>query len=357
MNAWRAGSVWLHSCTVGQVVSLSCQLASLSDPWYLQNTHCHHWPARLHHLHIGWLTTGWPNLGQHTCSDECITPSGWWWDARASQRMWGNYISLPASISYGGRQTAGTPHMHAPSDWLKPPDSWKPCSHTIQSGSHQQAVPTPQLCSCCRLYELCMFSYVHFYFPLQHCYQPVSPITPPRCTVNMPTSLMHCTTSTAIWRSYSRTASSLLWHSTAAHTLSLWNMLIAPTFIPYGLCAICALGSYNPIEGGHIILFNLGLVIQFPPSSIMLISSSTICHGNVRIKPHEMRQSFTQYYSGGLLWWVAYGFKAVKSCKVDIKHHFEEIHNQHHVNVLGLFSKLHELHHDRVQVFAFKGSC
>ena len=85
----------------------------------------------------------------------------------------------------------------------------------------------------------------------------------------------------------------------SSHIVTLEH--VDSTNIPYGLCAICALGSYNPIEGGHIILFNLGLVIQFPPSSIMLISSSTICHGNVRIKPHEMRQSFTQYYSGGLL--------------------------------------------------------
>lgn len=128
------------------------------------------------------------------------------------------------------------------------------------------------------------------------------------------------------------------------------------TNVPYGFCAIFACGSYDPTKGGHLVLFNLGLVVQFPPGSTILVPSGTIRHGNTATQPHETRQSFTQYCPGGLLRWVAYGFKPVKAVSANIKKHFDETHEQRRLHAVSLFSKVHELHEDRVSMFDLKGS-
>jgi hypothetical protein len=48
--------------------------------------------------------------------------------------------------------------------------------------------------------------------------------------------------------------------------------------VAYGLCGISALGKYNPDKGGHMILFDLGVMICFPPRSTILIPSSVLRH-------------------------------------------------------------------------------
>ena len=128
------------------------------------------------------------------------------------------------------------------------------------------------------------------------------------------------------------------------------------TNVPYGFCAIFACGSYDPVEGGHLILFDLGLVIRFPPGSVILVPSGTMRHGNVATRPHETRQSFTQYCPGGLLRWVSYGFKPVKSASDDLRLHFDVTHQERCQYAVSLFSKLEELHEDRVRTFDLKGS-
>ena len=126
---------------------------------------------------------------------------------------------------------------------------------------------------------------------------------------------------------------------------------IDATNMPYGLCAIFALGSYDPTLGSHLILFNLGLVIQFPPGSTILVPSGTIHHGNITIRPNETRQSFTQYCPGSLLQWVAYGFMVVKSVSADVWKHFEDTHEERCRKATNLFSKMGELYKDRESVF------
>ena len=80
-----------------------------------------------------------------------------------------------------------------------------------------------------------------------------------------------------------------------------------------GLCAVTSLGNYNPKQGGHLVLFSLRLVVEFPPGSTIFLPSSTISHGNTPIQDGESRLSITQYCAGGLIRWVDYGFQAVKS--------------------------------------------
>ncbi|KAN0092505.1 hypothetical protein V8E55_003289 [Tylopilus felleus] len=128
------------------------------------------------------------------------------------------------------------------------------------------------------------------------------------------------------------------------------------TNVPFGFCAIFACGSYDPTQGGHLVLFDLGIVVQFPPGSTILVPSGTMRHGNVSIRPHETRQSFTQYCPGGLFRWVAYGFKPVKKSSAELKKRFEEAHEARCKRFTGLFSHIDELRSDRTTVFNLK-SC
>ena len=124
--------------------------------------------------------------------------------------------------------------------------------------------------------------------------------------------------------------------------------------LAYGLCHIHSLGRYDPKKGGHLILFDLKLVIEFPPNSSILIPSATLRHGNVAISPDEIRLSFTQYCAGGLMRWFRYGFstynRMVKQNPRLAKEVEAERPNRWAVG-LQYFSKLTELVQDRHNVF------
>lgn len=79
--------------------------------------------------------------------------------------------------------------------------------------------------------------------------------------------------------------------------------------LPYGWCSITALGSYDYTKGGHLILWDCRLVIEFPPGWTILIPSAIISHSNVPISKHERRYSFAQYSAGGLFRWTENGFQ------------------------------------------------
>ncbi|KAJ7164584.1 hypothetical protein C8R43DRAFT_1122461 [Mycena crocata] len=79
--------------------------------------------------------------------------------------------------------------------------------------------------------------------------------------------------------------------------------------LSWGWCAITALGWFNPDLGGHLILWDLKLVIRFPPGSTILLPSAIIRHSNVPVAAHERRYSFTQYTAGGLFRWIRNGFQ------------------------------------------------
>jgi len=128
---------------------------------------------------------------------------------------------------------------------------------------------------------------------------------------------------------------------------------IDSTNIPFGLCAIFSCGLYDPRKGGHLILFDLGLVIEFPPGSTILVQFGTLCHRNVAIQADETRQSCMQYCPGSLFHWVAYGFKQVQASSDAERAFFEENHEEHCKHAVGLFSKLGELESHRQCVFNF----
>jgi hypothetical protein len=110
-----------------------------------------------------------------------------------------------------------------------------------------------------------------------------------------------------------------------------------------GWCAITTLGKFDYRKGGHLILWKLKLVIQFPPAWTFLIPSAYLKHGNTDIGPNETRYSFTQYTAGGLFRFVEDGFK-LRSCMTqseleDVEKRQREISRQN----LNMYSTLEEL--------------
>ncbi|KAJ3804581.1 hypothetical protein F5876DRAFT_4642, partial [Lentinula aff. lateritia] len=76
-----------------------------------------------------------------------------------------------------------------------------------------------------------------------------------------------------------------------------------PDNVVHGWCADTALGEFDPDKGGHLVLWDLGLVIRFPPGSTILFPSSLITHSTIPIQEGETRYAFIQYSSGGLFRW------------------------------------------------------
>ncbi|KAF7300393.1 hypothetical protein HMN09_00922800 [Mycena chlorophos] len=79
--------------------------------------------------------------------------------------------------------------------------------------------------------------------------------------------------------------------------------------LPFGWCAIISLGKFDATKGGHLVLWDLKLLIEFPPGSLILIPSATLAHSNVPIESHEHRASFTQFTAGGLFRFVDNDFR------------------------------------------------
>ena len=76
--------------------------------------------------------------------------------------------------------------------------------------------------------------------------------------------------------------------------------------LSWGWCSITSLGTYDPTKGGHLALWDLKLVVEFPPYSTIFIPSALLMHGNATIASDETRMTVTQYNSGGLFTWVAH---------------------------------------------------
>ncbi|KAL0067290.1 hypothetical protein AAF712_005688 [Marasmius tenuissimus] len=114
--------------------------------------------------------------------------------------------------------------------------------------------------------------------------------------------------------------------------------------LAFGWCAITALGDFEYTKGGHLVLWDLKMVIEFPPGSTILIPSALICHFNTTIGPTEERFSFTCYSAGGLFRWVDHGFQTEtvygKSDEAKLNSHLDQTRWERGV---GYFSTLQEL--------------
>lgn len=88
--------------------------------------------------------------------------------------------------------------------------------------------------------------------------------------------------------------------------------------LSFGICCITALGSFDPVTGGHLVLEELKLVVEFPPGATVLIPSAVVMHSNTSIQEGETRYSFTQYASGSLFSYVENGMRTTKDVMLNM---------------------------------------
>jgi hypothetical protein len=117
-------------------------------------------------------------------------------------------------------------------------------------------------------------------------------------------------------------------------------------------CSITALGDFDPTRGGHLILFDYGLVIEFPPGSTAQILSGCVRHGNTQILPGEKRFSMIQYMAGGLWRHVAYGFRLTDQLSKTEVDDFERTASSRLQEVVSLFSTITSVVKDRIRLQA-----
>lgn len=115
-----------------------------------------------------------------------------------------------------------------------------------------------------------------------------------------------------------------------------------------GWCNITAAGSYDYKQGGHLILFDIDKIIEFPPGSHILILSAVMCHSNTPIQPHERHMGFTQYAAGTLFQWVDNGFQRVEDVQGKLKEKLDAEAPMCFEHLLGLYLKLEELVDDHI---------
>ncbi|KAI0040587.1 hypothetical protein FA95DRAFT_1502601, partial [Auriscalpium vulgare] len=119
--------------------------------------------------------------------------------------------------------------------------------------------------------------------------------------------------------------------------------------VPYGWCSITALGNYNPKLGGHLILWDLKLIIEFPPGATILLPSALVTHSNTAIQEGETRQSFSQWCSGSLVRWHTYGFRTegeLAEGDAALKRELDRVAADRAREALARFSKHSELEVD-----------
>lgn len=79
-----------------------------------------------------------------------------------------------------------------------------------------------------------------------------------------------------------------------------------------GYCAIHPLGDYDHTTGGHLVLWDLKMAVEFPAGSTALIMSSLLFHSSLAVGPGEERSVFTQFCPEGLLRYADNGLKTDK---------------------------------------------
>ncbi|KAJ3845687.1 hypothetical protein EV368DRAFT_53656, partial [Lentinula lateritia] len=59
-------------------------------------------------------------------------------------------------------------------------------------------------------------------------------------------------------------------------------------------CAVTSGGKYNWKLGRHMVLWDFGVVLKFPPGTMTLLLSAFLCHSNIPVSKGKTRISVTQ---------------------------------------------------------------
>ncbi|KAJ7233283.1 hypothetical protein B0H12DRAFT_1028599 [Mycena haematopus] len=116
--------------------------------------------------------------------------------------------------------------------------------------------------------------------------------------------------------------------------------------LPFGWCAVQALGNFDATKGGHLVLWDLDLVVEFPSGALILLPSATVAHSNTAVQATEERISFTQFTAGGLFRYVDNGFRTQDQLAAEDPAEYERMMAKKEVRWeegLALFSKVDEL--------------
>ncbi|KAJ3980561.1 hypothetical protein F5890DRAFT_1419370 [Lentinula detonsa] len=71
----------------------------------------------------------------------------------------------------------------------------------------------------------------------------------------------------------------------------------------FGECAVWNGGSFDYKKGGHLVIWDLKLVIEFPPGCIAFLPSAMFAHSNTSISKQDKRHSMTFFSASGLFRW------------------------------------------------------
>ncbi|KAJ7849710.1 hypothetical protein B0H14DRAFT_3452402 [Mycena olivaceomarginata] len=102
--------------------------------------------------------------------------------------------------------------------------------------------------------------------------------------------------------------------------------------LPFGWCAVQSLGNFDAQAGGHLVLWDLKLVVEFPAGALILLPSATIAH--------------LQYPSGGLFRFVDAGLRTQAELAAEDPGEYERLRERREsrwVEGLSLFSTVEEL--------------
>jgi hypothetical protein len=92
---------------------------------------------------------------------------------------------------------------------------------------------------------------------------------------------------------------------------------VDPQNCPFGWCIVTALGNFDAAKGGHIILWDLGIILEFPAGACVCLPSAIVTHSNIPTSEDETRMSFTQYCSGEIFRHIENGYKTDKKLEQD----------------------------------------
>ncbi|KAK7022634.1 hypothetical protein R3P38DRAFT_3196032 [Favolaschia claudopus] len=116
--------------------------------------------------------------------------------------------------------------------------------------------------------------------------------------------------------------------------------------LAFGWCAVQALGRFDHTKGGHLVLWDLKLVVEFPHGALILLPSATIAHSNVPVQPGDERVSFTQFSAGGIFRYIDNHGKTEKKLAADDPEeysHLMKLKEQRWEMGLALLSTMDEL--------------
>ncbi|KAJ7033781.1 hypothetical protein C8F04DRAFT_1260512 [Mycena alexandri] len=95
--------------------------------------------------------------------------------------------------------------------------------------------------------------------------------------------------------------------------------------LAFGWCGVHALGNFDPTKGGHLVLWDLKLVIEFPPGALILLPSATVAHSNVPVADGEERVSFTQFSADGIFRYLDNGCQTVEELAQNDPEKYEQL--------------------------------